>query len=154
MTIETVRAICRALPDTTEDIKWVNDLVFSVGGKMFAVVCLEPPHTVAFKCTPEQFAELVERDGIIPAPYLARAMWVQEQGIGETLARPELERLIRGSYELVRAKLSKKRRVNPATASALRATASLAEAKRRRKAGSHVRNPAQAGSHVRGHRKR
>ena len=52
MTIDTIRTICRALPDTTEDIKWDYDLVFSVGGKMFAVVCLEPPHTVAFKCTP------------------------------------------------------------------------------------------------------
>lgn len=109
MTIDTVRQICRALPDTTEDIKWVQDLVFSVGKKMYAVVCLEPPHTVAFKCTPEVFAELVERDGIIPAPYLARAMWVQEQGLGETLERPELEKLLSSSYELVKAKLPKHR---------------------------------------------
>ena len=109
MTIDTIRTICRALPDTTEDIKWDYDLVFSVGGKMFAVVCLEPPHTVAFKCTPERFAELVERDGIIPAPYLARAMWVQDKGIGDGLDRRELEQLIRASYELVKAKLPKKR---------------------------------------------
>jgi len=40
---------------------------------MYLVVCLDPPHTVAFKCTPETFAGLVEREGIIPAPYLARA---------------------------------------------------------------------------------
>jgi predicted DNA-binding protein (MmcQ/YjbR family) len=109
MTIDSIRTICRALPDTTEDIKWDHDLVFSVGGRMFAVVCLEPPHTVAFKCTPEAFAELVERDGIIPAPYLARAMWVQEQGIGGTLDRQELIELLHGSYELVVARLPKKR---------------------------------------------
>ena len=109
MTIDTIRRICRALPDTTEDIKWGSDLVFSVGGKMYFVVCLDPPHTVAFKCTPEAFAELVERDGIIPAPYLARAMWVQEQKIGDALERPELERLVRTSYELVKAKLPRKR---------------------------------------------
>jgi predicted DNA-binding protein (MmcQ/YjbR family) len=109
MTIDTVRKICRALPETTEDIKWENDLVFSIGGKMFAVVRLEPPHTVAFKCTPDAFAELIERDGIIPAPYLARAMWVQDKGVGDTLDRRELEQLIRGSYELVKAKLPKKR---------------------------------------------
>ena len=108
MTIETVRKTCLALPDVTEDIKWSSDLVFSVGGKMFAVVCLDPPNTVAFKCTPEEFAELVERDGIIPAPYLARAMWVQERAIGETLERRELERLLRTAYELVKAKLPKK----------------------------------------------
>jgi predicted DNA-binding protein (MmcQ/YjbR family) len=117
MTIDTVRTICRALPDATEDIKWEHDLVFSVGGKMFAVVRLEPPHTVAFKCTPEAFAELIERDGIIPAPYLARAMWVQDQGVAEPLDRRELAQLIRGSYDLVLAKLPKRRRpVAPAKA--------------------------------------
>ena len=116
MTVDAIRTICRALPDTTEDIKWDHDLVFSVGRKMFAVVCLEPPHTVAFKCTPERFAELVERDGIIPAPYLARAMWVQEQEIGETLDRRELTQLLHGSYELVVAKLPRKRRGNTAKA--------------------------------------
>ncbi len=110
MTIDTVREICRALSGTTEDIKWEQDLVFSIGGKMYAVVCLEPPHTVAFKCTPEQFAELVERDGIIPAPYLARAMWVQEQGVGEALERRELAALLRTSYELVQSKLPKRKR--------------------------------------------
>ena len=109
MTIDTIRTICRALPDTTEDIKWDHDLVFSVGGKMFTVVCLDPPHTVAFKCTPDAFAELIERDGIIPAPYLARAMWVQDTGVGNRLDRRELEQLIRASYELVKAKLPKKR---------------------------------------------
>jgi len=114
MTIDAVRKICRALPDTTEDIKWGNDLVFSVGGKMFTVVCLDPPHTVAFKCTPEEFAELVERDGIIPAPYLARAMWVREERAGETLDRKELERLVKTSYELVKAKVPKKRLARPA----------------------------------------
>ena len=111
MTIDTVRAICRALPGTTEDVKWGADLVFSIGGKMYTVVCLDPPHTVAFKCSPDAFAELVEREGIIPAPYLARAMWVQEQGLGEALDRKELERLVRASYDLVSAKLPKKRAV-------------------------------------------
>ena len=89
MTLDAVRKFCRALPGATEDVKWGNDLVFSVGGKMFAVVCLEPPHQISFKCTPEEFAELIEREGIIPAPYLARAMWVQERQLGETLDRRE-----------------------------------------------------------------
>ena len=118
MTIDTIRAICRALPDATEDIKWEHDLVFSVGGKMFAVIDLDPPHTVSFKCTPERFAELVERAGIIPAPYLARAMWVQEQGIGETLDRRELTQLLHASYQLVVARLPKRRRADTTTASA------------------------------------
>jgi predicted DNA-binding protein (MmcQ/YjbR family) len=108
MTLETVRAICRALPKVTEDIKWAHDLCFCVSGKMFAVVDLERPHSLAFKCTPETFGELVERPGIIPAPYMARNMWVQEQQLGESLERPELEALIKTSYDLVVAKLPKR----------------------------------------------
>lgn len=110
MTIETVRSICQALPDVTEDIKWGADLVFSVGGKMFCATNTEAPYQLSFKCTPEEFGELVERPGLIPAPYLARAMWVQETELGETLDRRELERLLRTAYDLVVAKLPKSRR--------------------------------------------
>ncbi len=107
MTLDAIRRLCRALEGTTEDIKWGSDLVFSVGGRMYAVVNLEPPHTLAFKCTPEAFAELVERDGIVAAPYLARAMWVQERQIGDALERHEIERLLATSYALVSARRPK-----------------------------------------------
>jgi predicted DNA-binding protein (MmcQ/YjbR family) len=110
MTLDSVRQICRALPGVTEDIKWGADLAFSVGGKMFCVVNVDPPHQMSFKCTAEDFGDLVERPGLVPAPYLARAMWVQESALGEALERPELERLLRTSYELVRAKLTRKMR--------------------------------------------
>ena len=120
MTVESLRAICRALPEVTEDVKWGSDLCFSVGKKMFTVVNLEPPHQVAFKCTPEAFGELVERTGIIPAPYMARNMWVQEQELGGTLDRSELAALVRTSYDLVVAKLPKSRR--PGAVQSRRAT--------------------------------
>ncbi len=116
MNIDTVRAICRALPDVTEDIKWGSDLVFSVGKKMFAVVNTERPHTLAFKCTTDAFAELTERDGIIPAPYMARNMWVQERSVGDVLDRREIEALLKTSYELVVAKLPKSKRPGAKTA--------------------------------------
>ena len=35
MDIEDIRIMCTSLPGVTEDIKWGNDLVFSVGGKCF-----------------------------------------------------------------------------------------------------------------------
>lgn len=108
MTIDALRTMCLALPGATEDVKWGQDLAFSIGGRMFAVVNLEPPHQLSFKCTPESFSELVERDGLIPAPYLARAMWVQEQALGEAFERPELEALLATAYELVKARLSKR----------------------------------------------
>jgi predicted DNA-binding protein (MmcQ/YjbR family) len=122
MTIETVRLICRALPGVTEDVKWGHDLCFCVADKMFTVVSLEAPHSIAFKCTPETFGELVERPGIIPAPYMARNMWVQEQELGETLARRELEPLIKSSYDLVVAKLPKSRQPSTSAATKKRAT--------------------------------
>jgi predicted DNA-binding protein (MmcQ/YjbR family) len=120
MTVDGLRQICKALPGATEDVKWGQDLCFCVGGRMFAAVNLEPPHQLGFKCTPEMFAELVERDGIIPAPYMARNMWVQEQGLGETLERRELESLMRTSYELVAAKLPKSKRPGAIAKPALR----------------------------------
>ena len=116
MNIDAVRRICRALPEVVEDVKWGHDLCFCVSGKMFAAVDLEPPHSLSFKCTPEEFAELIERPGIIPAPYMARNMWVQEQLLGEALERKELERLLRASYELVVARLPRSRRPKPVAA--------------------------------------
>ena len=95
MTVETVRSICLAFSGVTEDVKWGNDLVFSVGTKMFAAVDIDPPHSLSFKCSVEAFNELVERDGIVPAPYLARAMWVQQEKLGGALDRRELESLLR-----------------------------------------------------------
>ena len=92
----------------TEDIKWGHDLCFCIAKKMFTVVSLEPPHPIAFKCTPETFGELVERPGIVPAPYMARNMWVQEVELGGALGRRELDALIRSSYALVVAKLPKR----------------------------------------------
>ena len=115
MTVDGLRAICRKLPGVTEDIKWGHDLCFCVAGKMFTVVSLERPHSVAFKCTSERFGELTERPGIVPAPYMAKNMWVQEQELGEALDRAELEVLVNASYELIVAKLPKSKRPCAAT---------------------------------------
>src|SRR5262245_1626850 len=120
MTLDTVRTICRALPAVSEDVKWGHDLCFLVGGKMFTVVDLEPPHAIAFKCTPETFGELVERPGIVPAPYMARNMWVMEQELGNVLERRELEPLVKASYDLVVAALPKSRRPGASAGSAER----------------------------------
>ena len=110
MTLETVRRICRSFPGVTEDVKWGNDLVFSVGDKMFAAMDLQPPYSLGFKCTPEGFSALIEREGIIPAPYLARAMSVKEEALGEALDKRELEQLLKQAYDLVVAKLPASRR--------------------------------------------
>lgn len=108
MDAEWLRKVCLTFPHTTEQIQWGYDLVFKVGGKMFAVAPLEPaPVCLSFKCTDESFAELTERPQIIPAPYMARAKWVAME-IPEALSRAELAELLRVSYELVFAKLPKR----------------------------------------------
>lgn len=108
MDIEWLRDACLKLPGATEQIQWGNDLLFKVGGKMFAIAPLEPaPVCLTFKCSDESFAELTERPGIIPAPYLARAKWVALE-TPEAMVRGELVELLRTSYDLVFAKLPKR----------------------------------------------
>lgn len=107
MDIETLRNFCQSLPAATEDIKWDNDLCFSVGGKMFLVIGLEPPHRFSFKVPDEEFEERSTREGFMPAPYMARAKWVSTESPSR-LKKKESEQFIRQSYELVKAKLTKK----------------------------------------------
>jgi predicted DNA-binding protein (MmcQ/YjbR family) len=108
MNIEELRQFCLSLPNATEDVKWGNDLAFSVGKKMFAVTNLETAeqNSVSFKCTPEKFAELIEKDGIIPAHYVARYHWVTVEK-PDALKTEELKELIKESYQLVWDKLPK-----------------------------------------------
>ncbi len=109
MDIESVRSFCLSLPHTDEKVQWGNDLLFRIGEKMFAVAALEPSHGVAlsFKCTPEKFAELVEQDGIIPAPYMARHHWVGLERF-DALPDRELKPLLASSYQMTLEKLPKK----------------------------------------------
>lgn len=62
---------------------------------------------VSFKCTPEKFAELIEKEGIIPAHYVARYHWVTLERFG-ALEEAELKGLIKKSYEMVFDKLPRK----------------------------------------------
>lgn len=110
MTAEWIRQQCLASPKATETVQWGNDLVFKIAGKMFAVTCLEvSPYLCSFKCTEEKFTELIERPGIVPAPYLARAHWVAIQPEA-AMTRTELKALLREAYDEVVARLPKKLR--------------------------------------------
>jgi predicted DNA-binding protein (MmcQ/YjbR family) len=110
MTPESVRKYCMSLPHTTETVQWGDDLVFKIGGKMYAVTCLEPAKVwLSFKCGPEDFADLTERPGIIPAPYLARAQWVALEA-PDAIPPAELKKLLRHAYDLIFAKLPAKTR--------------------------------------------
>ncbi len=110
MNIDWIRELCLSFPGVTEQIQWGDDLLFKVGGKMFAVTPLVPaPVCLSFKASPENFAELIERSNIIPAPYLARAQWVALE-TRDALSAQDLAGLLRESYDLVLARLPKKTR--------------------------------------------
>jgi predicted DNA-binding protein (MmcQ/YjbR family) len=109
MAVEWVRKVCLSLPHATDNVQWGNNLVFKVAGKIFAMAELEPaPKVLSFKVTPEEYAELIEQQGIVPAPYLAKNFWVALE-TWEAMPRRELEGRLRRSYELVFAKLPKKK---------------------------------------------
>jgi predicted DNA-binding protein (MmcQ/YjbR family) len=109
MDIESVRTYCLSFPHVTEEVLWGNDLVFKIGGKMFAVIGLDAgsDHCMSFKATPEKFAELIERNAIVPAPYVAKYHWVALQRFN-ALSEKELKSLVKTAYDLVFEKLPKK----------------------------------------------
>ena len=111
-TVESIRKLCMSFPNSTEQVQWGYDLVFKIGGKMFAITPLEPaPVFLTLKASDESFAELTERPGIIPAPYLARAKWVALEH-ADAVSPAELASLLRASYDLVVAKLPAKTRAS------------------------------------------
>jgi len=108
--IDWIRDLCLSFPHTTEQIQWGDNLVFKVAGKIHAIAVLRPAKTwLCFKVSPEKFSELTERPGIIPAPYLARAKWVALE-TQDALSPDKLRILLRDSYDMVVAKLSRKGR--------------------------------------------
>lgn len=107
MNLEQLQKFCLTFPGATEDIKWGADLCFCVGDKMFCVTGADSiAGGLSVKCTPEKFAELIEREGIDPAAYVGRYKWVRISDLN-AVSNGELKDLISTSYQLVRDKLPK-----------------------------------------------
>ena len=108
MNIEQLRKYCLSFPGATEDIKWGADLCFCVGAKMFCVTGADSLEGgISLKCTPDKFAELIEREGIDPAAYVGRYKWVRIANLA-AVTPAELKALVRKSYQLVFDKLPPK----------------------------------------------
>jgi predicted DNA-binding protein (MmcQ/YjbR family) len=99
MNVDTIREFCLELPNATEKLQWGDELCFKVGAKIFVMLGLDNPR-LCFKCTPETFAELIERENIRPAPYVGRYKWVMLDRL-DALRWNELQDFIRASYEMV-----------------------------------------------------
>lgn len=126
MKLEALRKHAATLPGAIVDVKWGADECASVGGKMYAVFGIERGRAanVAFKVDGERFLELTDRPGIVPAPYLARAHWVQVADPA-ALSDAEARALVERSHALVAAKLPRRFR------DALAATAAVSPRPRR-----------------------
>jgi len=108
--VEWIRKLCLSFPDVTEDMPWGDDLCFKVRGKIFAGMVLSDGRfpRITLKCAPDTFHELLEIEGISPAPYVGRYKWVMLAN-SNVLSANELESLIRQSYDLVVAKAPKRK---------------------------------------------
>jgi predicted DNA-binding protein (MmcQ/YjbR family) len=143
MDAERLRAYLLTLPHVAETMQWGANLVYwagdkAIGGKMFALINLDeptPPSRAAnqqpatinqqlllsYSAGPARYSELLERDGLVPAPYMARIFWVAAER-WEVFSDAEWQRELRAAYEITLAKLPKK----------VRATLALPAAQQRR----------------------
>lgn len=111
---ERVREICLSLPHVVETVNWGHHLVYfvgdrDIGGKMFAMTDLDGTGTgvLWFHCGAERYHELVEREGFIGSPYLARAFWVTMER-WDVLRPREVEEELRRAHGLIYEKLLKR----------------------------------------------
>jgi predicted DNA-binding protein (MmcQ/YjbR family) len=116
MDAERVREFLLGLPHVEETQQWGDNLVFwvgdkAVGGKMFALVDLSGggQGVISYLAGPERFDELVERDGLKPAPYMARIFWVAAER-WDAWRNAEWELELRAAHAMTYAKLTKKTR--------------------------------------------
>lgn len=111
---ERIRAICMALPHVAETMNWGHHLVYwagdrEIGGKMFAMTDLDGTGTgvLWFHCGAERFHELLEAEGIIASPYLAKAHWVTLER-WDAMRPREIEEELRRAHVLIFDKLPKR----------------------------------------------
>jgi predicted DNA-binding protein (MmcQ/YjbR family) len=120
MDAERTRAFLLKLPHVVETgsdtRRWGDKLVFRVGaqadgGKMFAQFDFaeDGRAVLSFAAGPMRFRELLEKEGVVPAPYRARIHWVALEH-WNVFPQRELEELLRRAHVLTYAKLPKRTR--------------------------------------------
>ncbi len=110
MGLDRTRAYLLSLPFVEETLQW-DILVYwvldkAVGGKMFAMLPpdMNRPHVAGFAARPALYNDLLEIEGVRPAPYLARAQWVVVER-WDVFTERDLHEHLRAAYERVEAKL-------------------------------------------------
>ncbi len=109
MTREEFNDHCLSLAGTTNVVQWGNASVWKIGGKIFAI-CAEWGEDngpgIGFKCSDLSYRILIEQDGIIPSPYLARAKWVRLIS-HDAMCDADIKLYIERAYLIIMAKLTK-----------------------------------------------
>jgi len=103
---------CKDLKATTHVVQWGGASVWKIGGKIFAI-CSNwgkgDPDKISFKCNDLAYSMLREQPGFIPAPYLARAKWVQREE-ASAMSDEDLKSYIQMAYTIIVGKLTKAKR--------------------------------------------
>ncbi len=110
---------CATLPATSHVIQWGNSSVWKVGGKIFAICSIwgeDNEEKIAFKCSDLSYSLLSEQDGFRPAPYLARAKWIQMTRT-DALSKEELKDYLTAAHRIISGKLTRKQRADLGLAS-------------------------------------
>ncbi|KZK79721.1 hypothetical protein PsAD13_05067 [Pseudovibrio sp. Ad13] len=114
MTRDEFDNYCKSLVGTSNVIQWGNASVWKVGGKIFAICSNwgeDRPEMkgikISFKCSELSYQILTEQEGIIPAPYLARAKWVQIE-TAQAMADEDIKDYVRKAHSIIARKLTKK----------------------------------------------
>ncbi|KZK75768.1 hypothetical protein PsAD46_05504 [Pseudovibrio sp. Ad46] len=114
MTRDEFDNYCKSLVGTSNVIQWGNASVWKVGGKIFAICSNwgeDRPEMkgikISFKCSELSYQILTEQEGIIPAPYLARAKWVQIE-TAQAMADEDIKDYVREAHSIIARKLTKK----------------------------------------------
>lgn len=120
MDAERLRAYLLTLPHVVDTMQWGANLVFwvgdkAIGGKMFALINLDEPTPtqsatrkshpiISYAAGPARFSELLEIEGLIPAPYMARIHWIAAER-WDVFSTAEWHRELRAAHALTLAKL-------------------------------------------------
>jgi predicted DNA-binding protein (MmcQ/YjbR family) len=120
MDVERIRAYLLTLPHVVETAQW-GGLVFwvgdkAIGGKMFIMLPLDENEgrdrsdkgrVISYLAGSERYPELLETEGIFPAPYVARIFWVAVRS-WNVFRKAEWERELSAAHALTLAKLPPK----------------------------------------------
>ncbi len=109
-TIKKTQAYCASLPKVVGSRKWETDFVYTIFEKMFCVasVSIDGKTHLSFKVDDDLFLAMTEREGFIPAPYLARMKWVAVTDLRK-VSQAEVNALVTQAYRLVVRRLPKYR---------------------------------------------